>query len=47
MMDRMALERGVAIGRGIAAEALARRNAAADSDQMRLNLEGPEGDDNE
>ncbi len=47
MMDRMALERGVAIGRGIAAEALARRNAAADSDQMRLNLEEPEGDDNE
>lgn len=47
IMDRLALERGVAIGRGIAAEALARRSAAADSDQMRLNLEGPEGDDDE
>ncbi len=47
MMDRLALERGVAIGRGIAAEALAQRSAAADSDQMRLKFEGPEGDDNE
>lgn len=40
MMDRMALERGVAIGRAIAAEALARRNAAADSDQMALEFDG-------
>ena len=47
LMDRMALERGVAITRSIAAEALARRNAASSSDQMSLDLEGPEGDDDE
>ena len=47
IMDRLALERGVAIGRGIAAEALARRGAAAASDQMKLNFEGPEGDHDE
>jgi chromosomal replication initiation ATPase DnaA len=47
LMDRMALERGVAITRNIAAEALARRNAASSSDQMSLDLEGPEGDDDE
>jgi len=47
MMDRMALERGGAITRAIAAEAMARRSAAADSDQMSLNLEGLDGDDDE
>ena len=47
LMDRTALERGVAITRAIAAEALARRSAASDSDQMSLDLEGPEGDDDE
>jgi chromosomal replication initiation ATPase DnaA len=47
LMDRTALERGVAITRSIAAEALARRSAASSSDQMSLDLEGPEGDDDE
>jgi chromosomal replication initiation ATPase DnaA len=49
MMDRMALERGVAITRAIAAEALARRGAAADADQMALDFEPEdvEGDDDE
>ncbi len=47
LMDRMALERGVAITRGIAAEALARRSAASDSDQMSLDLAGLDGDDDE
>lgn len=47
LMDRMALERGVAITRSIAAEALARRSAASSSDQMSLDLEAPEGDDDE
>lgn len=49
MMDRMALERGGAITRAIAAEALARRGAAADADQMALDLDSPfpEGDDDE
>jgi len=39
MMDRMALERGVAITRAIAAEALGRRAAALDSNQMALDLD--------
>lgn len=39
LMDRMALERGTAITRAIAAEALAQRERAAGS-QMSLNLEG-------
>lgn len=47
LMDRMALERGVAITRGIAAEALARRSAASDSDQMSFDLIGRDGDDDE
>ncbi len=49
MMDRMALERGVAITRAIAAEALARRDAAADADQMALDFgrEDSDGDDDE
>lgn len=47
MMDRMALERGVAITRAIAAEALAQRNAASGSDQMSLDLARPEGDHDE
>jgi chromosomal replication initiation ATPase DnaA len=51
MMDRMALERGVAITRAIAAEALARRSALADTDQMALdfgvNRADPESDDDE
>ena len=49
MMDRMALERGVAIGRAIASEALARRNAAADSDQLALAFDDDslEGDEDE
>ena len=40
MMDRMALERGVPISRAIATEALALRGAAADTDQMALDLDG-------
>ena len=44
MMDRMALARGTAISRVIAAEALALRSAAHDQGQMALDLEG---DDNE
>lgn len=40
VMDRMALERGVPITRAIAAEALARRDAAGDTDQMALDLDG-------
>ncbi len=40
MMDRMALERGTAITRTIAAEALARRDAERDDDQMAFDLEG-------
>lgn len=49
MMDRMALERGVAITRSIAAEALALREAAGDADQMALDLSGAavDGDDDE
>jgi chromosomal replication initiation ATPase DnaA len=49
LMDRMALERGGPITRAIAAEALARRSAAADTGQLALNLdgEGLEGDDDE
>lgn len=49
LMDRMALERGVAITRAIAAEALALRSAAADTDQMALNFDSsfPDGDDDE
>ena len=49
LMDRMALERGMAITRAIAAEALARRGAAADSAQMALNFDStfPDGDDDE
>jgi chromosomal replication initiation ATPase DnaA len=49
MLDRMALERGVAITRALAAEALARRGAAADSDQMALDFdrEPPDDDDDE
>lgn len=39
LMDRMALERGTAITRAIAAEALALRERVADT-QMSLNLEG-------
>jgi chromosomal replication initiation ATPase DnaA len=49
MMDRMALERGVPITRSIAAEALARREAAENADQMALDLSGAavDGDDDE
>jgi len=49
MLDRMALERGVAITRAIAAEALARRGAQADADQMVLDFDDadPEGDDDD
>jgi len=49
LMDRMALERGVAITRAIAAEALALRSAAADTDQMALDFDSrfPDGDDDE
>lgn len=39
-MDRMALERGTAITRAIAAEALARRANRRDDGQLRLDLEG-------
>ena len=39
-MDRMALERGTAITRAIAAEVLARREDSRDDDQLRLHLEG-------
>lgn len=38
MMDRMALERGTAITRAIAAEALAQRSALRDDGQMALDL---------
>jgi chromosomal replication initiation ATPase DnaA len=38
LMDRMALERGTAITRAIAAEALARRGAAHDDNQLELDL---------
>jgi chromosomal replication initiation ATPase DnaA len=49
MMDRMALERGGAITRAIAAEALAQRSAEADTDQMALDFDhaDSEGDDDE
>ncbi|MGN6488919.1 MAG: hypothetical protein ACTHLT_14030 [Devosia sp.] len=49
MLDRMALERGVPITRALAAEALARRSAAADSDQMALDFDDEyrDGDDHE
>lgn len=49
MLDRMALERGVAITRALAAEALARRGAAADRDQMALDFddEHRDGDEHE
>lgn len=39
-MDRMALERGTAISRAIAAEVLARREDGRDDGQLRLHLEG-------
>lgn len=39
-MDRMALERGTAITRAIAAEVLARREDGRDDGQLRLHLEG-------
>jgi len=54
VMDRMALERGVPITRTIAAEALAQREGADDTDQMALDLSGEvpgdealDGDDDE
>lgn len=40
MVDRMALARGTAITRGIAAEALALRGAANDDGQLAFDLEG-------
>ena len=43
LMDEMALARGTAITRAIAAEALALRQAARDSAQMVLDLEDVEG----
>lgn len=48
-MDRMALERGTAITRAIAAEALARRSSLRDDAQMTLDFadEELEGDENE
>ena len=45
LMDDMALARGTAIGRGIAAEALALREAARDKAQLALDLDELEGDD--
>jgi chromosomal replication initiation ATPase DnaA len=48
MMDRMALERGTAITRAIAAEALAQRGAAHDENQLELELaRTEEGNDDE
>jgi len=38
MMDRMALERGTAITRAIASEALRQRSAARDDRQLALDL---------
>jgi hypothetical protein len=40
MVDRMALARGTAITRAIAAEALALRGAAHEEGQLALDLEG-------
>lgn len=40
MLDEMALARGVAITRGLAAEALSLRGAAHDGGQLKLDLEG-------
>jgi chromosomal replication initiation ATPase DnaA len=45
LMDDMALARGTAIGRAIAAEALALREAARDEAQLALDLDELEGDD--
>ena len=42
MMDRMALERGTAITRAIAADALAQRGAAHDDNQLELDLNDAE-----
>jgi chromosomal replication initiation ATPase DnaA len=42
MLDDMALARGTAITRGLAAEALALRGAAHDDGQLKLDLEGHE-----
>jgi chromosomal replication initiation ATPase DnaA len=48
LLDRMALERSAPITRALAAEALARRSAAADADQLALDMDSfPEGDDDE
>jgi chromosomal replication initiation ATPase DnaA len=47
MMDEMALARGAAIGRGIAADALALREAAHDTAQLALDLDELEGQDDE
>lgn len=49
LMDRMALQRGTAITRAIAAEALALRDAAHDEGQLQLDLglAIPEGDGDE
>jgi hypothetical protein len=47
MMDEMALARGAAIGRAIAAEALALREAAHDTAQLALDLDELEGQDDE
>jgi chromosomal replication initiation ATPase DnaA len=38
MMDRMALERGTAINRAIASDALRQRSAARDDQQLALDL---------
>lgn len=47
LMDEMALARGTAIGRSIAAEALALREAAHDEAQLALDLDELESDDDE
>lgn len=47
LMDEMALTRGSAITRSIAAEALALRQAAHDRNQLSLDLEAEEGHDDE
>lgn len=47
MMDEAALARGTAITRGIAAEALALREAARDRAQLALDLDEPEDHDDE
>jgi chromosomal replication initiation ATPase DnaA len=45
LIDRMALERGTAITRAIASEALRQRSLLQDEDQLELALEGGADDD--